>query len=167
MLHLVSRTAQFLSSLTESVSALLLGAIVVINLLQVLFRYVIGAPLGWTEEVMRYSVVWLTFLASVAALHRGEHMVIDVLGTALPRRLRRLVYLLVLLCIAAFCWILVAEGFPLALRNAAQFSPSARIPMILPYGSVAVGGVLLLIQIACLLVLIATGRAEPPQASGT
>src|SRR5690606_19149470 len=128
VLHLVSRTAQFLSSLTESVSALLLGAIVVINLLQVLFRYVIGAPLGWTEEVMRYSVVWLTFLASVAALHRGEHMVIDVLGTALPRRLRRPVYLLVLLCIAAFCWILVAEGFPLALRNAAQFSPSARIP---------------------------------------
>lgn len=167
MLHLVARTARFLSDLTESVSALLLGAIVVINLLQVLFRYVIGAPLGWTEEVMRYSVVWLTFLASVAALQRGEHMVIDVLGSVLPRRLLRPVYLLVLLCIAAFCWILVAEGFPLALRNAAQFSPSARIPMIVPYISVAVGGALMLIHIACQVVLIAAGRAEPPQASGT
>lgn len=167
MLHLLPRTARFLSSLTESISALLLGAIVVINVLQVVFRYVIGAPLGWTEEVMRYSVVWLTFLASTAALYRGEHMVIDVLGSVLPHRVQRPVYLVALLCIAAFCWILVGEGFPLALRNAAQSSPSARIPMILPYISVAVGGVLMLMQILCLLVLTATGRAEPPPASGT
>lgn len=167
MLLLVSRAAQSLSNLTEGLSGLLLGAIVVINVLQVVFRYVIGAPLGWTEEVMRYAVVWLTFLAATAALHRGEHMVIDVLGPVLPGRLQRLVYVVVLLCIGAFCWILVAEGLPLAIRNAAQTSPSARIPMIVPYVSVAVGGLLILIQVVCLLVLIATGRADPPRTSGT
>ena len=159
MLLLVARTAQVLSRLTEGLSGLLLGAIVVINVLQVVFRYVIGAPLGWTEEVMRYSVVWLTFLAATAALHRGEHMVIDVLGPVLPGSLQRLVYVVVLLCIGAFCWVLVSEGLPLAIRNAAQTSPSARIPMIVPYVSVAVGGLLILIQVVCLLVLIATGRA--------
>jgi TRAP-type C4-dicarboxylate transport system permease small subunit len=81
--------------------------------------------------------------------------------------LQRLVYVVVLLCIGAFCWVLVAEGLPLAIRNAAQTSPSARIPMIVPYVSVAVGGFLMLIQVACLLVLIATGRADPPRAAGT
>ena len=167
MLLLVARAAQILSRLTEDLSGLLLGAIVVINVLQVVFRYVIGAPLGWTEEVMRYSVVWLTFLAATAALHRGEHMVIDVLGPVLPDRLQRLVYALVLLCIGAFCCVLIAEGLPLAIRNAAQTSPSARIPMIVPYVSVAAGGLLILIQVVCLLVLIATGRADPPRASGT
>jgi hypothetical protein len=30
-----------------------------------------------------------------------------------------------------------------------------------------VGGLLMLIQVVCLLVLIATGRADPPRASGT
>lgn len=167
MLLFVSRAAQILSRLTEGLSGLLLGAIVVVNVLQVVFRYLIGAPLGWTEEVMRYSVVWLTFLAATAALYRGEHMVIDVLGPVLPGRLQRLVYVAVLLCIGAFCWILVAEGLPLAIRNAAQTSPSARIPMIVPYATVAVGGFLMLIQVVCLLVLIAAGRADPPRASGT
>jgi TRAP-type C4-dicarboxylate transport system permease small subunit len=167
LILLVTRTAEILSRLTEGLSGLLLGAIVVINVLQVVFRYVIGAPLGWTEEVMRYSVVWVTFLAATAALYRGEHMVIDVLGSVLPPLLRRLVYVVVLLCIGAFCWVLVAEGFPLALRNAAQTSPSARIPMIIPYVSVAVGGLLILIQLVCLLVLIVTGRADPPRATGT
>ena len=52
MLQLVSRAAQSLSNLTEGLSGLLLGAIVVINVLQVVFRYVIGATLGWTEEVL-------------------------------------------------------------------------------------------------------------------
>jgi TRAP-type C4-dicarboxylate transport system permease small subunit len=166
VLLLIARTAQIVSRVTESVAALLLGAIVVINVMQVLFRYVIGAPLGWTEEVMRYAVVWVTFLAATAAVHRGEHMVIDVLGPALPALLRRLLYIVVLLCVAAFCWVLISEGFPLALRNAAQRSPSARIPMIIPYISVAVGGVLILVQVLCLLVLTATGRAEPPRATG-
>ena len=166
MLLLVSRTAEILSRLTEGLSGLLLGAIVVINVLQVVFRYLVGAPVGWTEEVMRYSVVWLTFLAATAALHRGEHMVIDVLGPVLPYRLQRLVYVVVLLCIGIFCWVLVSEGLPLAIRNAAQTSPSARIPMIVPYVSVAVGGLLILIQVVCLLVLIAAGRADPPRASG-
>jgi TRAP-type C4-dicarboxylate transport system permease small subunit len=167
VLLLVSRAAKILSRLTEDLSGLLLGAIVVVNVLQVVFRYLIGAPLGWTEEVMRYSVVWLTFLAATAALYRGEHMVIDVLGPVLPDRLQRLVYVVVLLCIGAFCWTLVAEGLPLAIRNASQTSPSARIPMIVPYVSVAVGGLLILIQTVCLLILVATGRADPPRASGT
>lgn len=164
---LLARTAQVVSRLTESLAGLLLGAIVIINVLQVVFRYVIGAPLGWTEEVMRYAVVWVTFLAATAAVHRGEHMVIDVLGPALPALLQRLLYIVVLLCVAAFCWVLVSEGFPLALRNAVQRSPSARIPMIIPYVSVAVGGLLILVQIVCLLVLTAAGRIEPPRTTGT
>jgi TRAP-type C4-dicarboxylate transport system permease small subunit len=94
-------------------------------------------------------------------------MVIDVLGPALPALLQRLVYIVVLLCIAAFCWVLVTEGFPLAMRNAVQRSPSARIPMIIPYISVAVGGLLILVQVFCILVLIVAGRAEPPRAAGT
>lgn len=166
MITLVARLAEGLSRLTEGISALLLAAVVLINVAQVVFRYLIGAPLGWTEEVMRYSVVWLTFLASAAALHRGEHMVINVLGHILPPAARRALYILTLLAIAAFCWVLIVEGFPLAWRNAAQTSPSAQIPMIVPYISVAVGGVLMLVQAACLAVLTLADRVEPSGTTG-
>jgi TRAP-type C4-dicarboxylate transport system permease small subunit len=165
-LPLVARLAEALARFTEGVSALLLAAVVLINVAQVVFRYLVGAPLGWTEEVMRYSVVWLTFLASTAALYRGEHMVIDVLGNILPPVARRVVYILALLAIVTFCWILIWEGFPLAWRNAAQTSPSARIPMIVPYVSVAVGSVLMLIQALCLLILTAAGHPKPSGTSG-
>ena len=166
MSDIAVRVALGLTRLTEGISAVLLGAIVVVNVLQVFFRYVVGDPLGWTEEVMRYAVVWVTFLASVAAVYRGEHMAIEVIGPFLPPPAQRVLYILVLLCIAAFCAVLVWQGFPLAWRNAAQTSPSAEIPMIVPYVSVAVGGLLILVQVACLLVLLAAGRYAPPSPGG-
>ena len=58
------------------------------------------------------------------------------------------------------------NGHGLAWRNAAQTSPSAEIPMIVPYVSVAVGGLLILVQVACLLVLTAAGRYAPPSPGG-
>jgi len=146
------RLAELLTVATESIGALLLLAIVVINFLQVFFRYVVLDPLGWTEEAMRYSVVWITFLVAGAALFRGEHMIIDLFAEIVPPRLRRIQSIVVLLAIATFCLVLVVYGWPQALRNARQLSPSAQIPMIVPYMSVVVGGLLTLVKTACLIV---------------
>jgi TRAP-type C4-dicarboxylate transport system permease small subunit len=146
------RLAERLTVATESIGAILMGSIVVINLLQVFFRYVVVAPLGWTEEAMRYSVVWITFLVAGAALFRGEQMILDMFGDALPPRLRRIQSILILLAVSAFCLILIVYGWPLALRNADQHSPTAQIPMIIPYMSVVVGGALTLVKAVCLMI---------------
>ena len=142
-----------LSRVVEGGAALLLFAIVVFNFLQVIFRYVVNSPLGWTEELMRYSIVWVTYLASVAALFRGEHMAVDALITIVPPHLAAVLRRVVLACIGLFCLILVWEGFPMAIQDAAQFSPSAEIPMIWPHISVPVGGALMLVVVGILLVL--------------
>lgn len=146
------RVARVLTLATESIGAILMLSIVVINFFQVFFRYVVVAPLGWTEEAMRYSVVWITFLVAGAALFRGEHMIVDIFGEVFPVRLRRIQSIVVLLCISAFCLVLILFGWPQAVRNIKQFSPSAQIPMIIPYMSVVVGGVLMLVKAICLMI---------------
>lgn len=146
------RLAERLTVATESIGAILMGSIVVINLLQVFFRYVVVSPLGWTEEAMRYSVVWITFLVAGAALFRGEQMILDMFGETLPPRLRRIQCILILLAVSAFCFILIVYGWPLAVRNASQHSPTAQIPMIIPYMSVVVGGALTLLKALCLMI---------------
>jgi len=152
--------AGWLTRATESIGALLMLAIVVINLLQVFFRYVLVDPLGWTEEAMRYSVVWMTFLVAGAVLFRGEQLSIDMFQNVLSPALRRAQSILVLLLIAAFCLLIAVYGWPQAIRNLHQFSPSAQIPMIVPYLSVVVGGALMLLKALCLLV------ADPEQVHG-
>ena len=154
------RLAGWLTRGTEAIGALLMLAIVVMNLLQVFYRYVLFEPLGWTEEAMRYSVVWMTFLVAGAVLFRGEQLSIDMLQNILPASLRRAQSILVLLLIAGFCLLLSVYGWPQAIRNLHQFSPSAQIPMIVPYLSVVVGGVLMLLKALCLLV------ADPERVHG-
>jgi TRAP-type C4-dicarboxylate transport system permease small subunit len=135
-------------------------AIVIINFLQVFFRYVLFDPLGWTEEAMRYAVVWMTFLVAGAVLYRGEQLSIDIFGGVLPAWLRRAQSILILLLISVFCLLLVVYGWPQAIRNIRQLSPSAQIPMIVPYISVVVGGVLMLLKAICLMI------ADPERVHG-
>ena len=72
------RFCWWLTVISESIAALLLAFIVVVNALGVFYRYVLVDPIGWTEESMRYAVIWATFLAGAAALYRGEHMVLNL-----------------------------------------------------------------------------------------
>jgi TRAP-type C4-dicarboxylate transport system permease small subunit len=155
------RLAELLTRATEGIGALLMLSIVVMNFIQVFFRYALFDPLGWTEEAMRYSVAWMTFLLAGAVLFRGEQLAIDMLGGILSPRLRRLQSIVILLAIASFCVILVVFGLPQTLRNINQHSPTARIPMIVPYASVVVGAMLVLVKAVCLMI------AEPERVHGT
>ncbi len=147
------RVGSGLTKLVEGMAAILLFTIVVYNFLQVIFRYVVVSPLGWTEEAMRYSILWTAYLGSVAALFRGEHMAVDVLTMIVSPRVNRVLARVVLACVAVFCFILVWEGFPMAIQDAAQRSPSMELPMVWPHLSVPVGGLLMLIITVVLLVL--------------
>ena len=70
---------------TVIITALFSG-FVVITFAQVVFRYVIGYSLYWSEELARYLFVWVSFLGSVVALERGVHIGMDVVVAKLPRR---------------------------------------------------------------------------------
>jgi TRAP-type C4-dicarboxylate transport system permease small subunit len=147
------RLGSGLSRIVEGIAAVLLLTVVAYNFLQVIFRYVVISPLGWTEEAMRYSIVWVAYLGSVAALFRGEHMAVDILTMLVPPRIGAALSRIVLACIGLFCLILVWEGFPMAVQDAAQLSPSSEMPMIWPHLSVAVGGLFMLVVVVCLFAL--------------
>ena len=153
MHKLLKKLASSLARVTENVGAVLMLLIIIVNFLQVFFRYVLMDPLGWTEEVMRYSVVWLTFITAGATLWYGEHMVVDVLDHFCPPRLRKIHRCVVYLAVIAFCLIMVVYGLPLAVRNLQQFSPSARITMIIPYMAIVVGPLLVIVIAVCAAVV--------------
>ena len=142
-----------LANMTEIVAAILLIAVVLMNLAQVFFRYVLVDPLSWSEETMRYSTTWMVMLAGSSALFRGEHMVISLFDNIQYPKIRNFIRLLVLACIGGFCILLMWEGFPAAIDNMRQVSPATRIPMTIPYMAIPVGATLMLIKVLCLMIL--------------
>ncbi|MBS3918195.1 MAG: TRAP transporter small permease subunit [Deltaproteobacteria bacterium] len=61
------------------------GAMTVSVLLGVLFRYVLKAPLPWSEEMARYLMIWGVSLGASIAFREGSHVGITILVDRLNR----------------------------------------------------------------------------------
>jgi TRAP-type C4-dicarboxylate transport system permease small subunit len=138
--------------LTEAAAAVLIGFIVCCNAAQIFCRYVLVAPLSWTDEVMRYAMVWVAFLAGSALVFRQEHMALNVIDAIRSKMVVWLLRAFVLVMILGFALLLIIYGWPLAIRNIKQLSPSAQIPLVWAYVAVPVGGALMAIYAVWLLI---------------
>ena len=69
-----ARVDRLLRLVAEIPAALLVSAEVVVLFAGVVARYVLHAPLLWTDELASMLFLWLAMLGSVIALQRSEHM---------------------------------------------------------------------------------------------
>lgn len=94
----------------EVIVGLIVVAIAVLINLEIVMRYFLNQPVGWSDELSRVLMVWLTFLGSAVAVGRGSHLGLNVLGRRLsPRQLKRL-DLLVFAAIICFSVVLLWQG---------------------------------------------------------
>ncbi len=61
-----------------NLAAVLLAAMVIIVLAQVFFRYVLNEAFGWSEEIAKVMMVWVTFLVSPWAYRYGAFVSVDM-----------------------------------------------------------------------------------------
>lgn len=119
---------------------------------QVFARYVFQTPLSWSEEVARFAMIWLTFIAASFVLARNQHIAVDLRNTTdqdesanqiseatrdVPWRwsLTALISLIILVT----CLMLLIGGLPFVLRVYPVGSPSTGISKSYWYGAASVG----------------------------
>lgn len=144
----------------RAILAVMLFAMVVILAAQVVFRYIIGSPLVWSEEVARYLLVWCTFIGVSLAVREGRNISVDLLPVICGTRWLRVFTVLALLGSALFFALMVWYSVPVTQRIAkiGQASPGLGIQMWLVYAAVPVGmGMALLRALQALWLLARTG----------
>lgn len=153
--------------MTEIVHRLLLPTIFILTALmflaviaQVFFRYVLAAPLPWSEELARYLMIWVACLAASEAYHQKSHVGVNLLSDLLPVKLRRWLHQIVHLVILVLMLVIIYQGFTLSWLLLDQMSPALGIPMTWPYLSVPVGASFIALHTITFLV---QGFKEQPQ----
>jgi len=151
----IKKTLNLVQILTEYVLCLLLGAMVVIVFAQVIFRFVLHASLPWSEESARYIMVWISLLGASIGVRRKAHIGIEAVVMLLKAPLRKTASVVATSIAAIFFAGMVYYGLGVLRVVVNQISPAMEISMAIPYGSLIIGGALMLLysleELLCLL----------------
>ncbi|MFF5995888.1 TRAP transporter small permease [Lysinibacillus sp. KU-BSD001] len=126
---------------------LLMAELVITVLCQILFRLVLNQPLAWTEELSRYSLIWITFLGAAYALSKRAHIGMELLVERVRGMLKTIMIVLAGIISMMFFFIMIKEGITLSNQVMNQPSPVLQIPMGLVYAVVPISGVILMVNL--------------------
>ena len=110
VLALFNRFVALVAALVRLVCIALTIALFTIVVAAVVARYGFGQAVSWTEEVPRYLLIWISFLAAGSCVLRREHVGFDVSFNALPKQARRLLGAFLSLLVFGFGWIVFRYG---------------------------------------------------------
>jgi TRAP-type C4-dicarboxylate transport system permease small subunit len=131
----------------EVLSALALVAGVLLNVWNILGRYLFHAPVPWAEEVMLYLMLALVFLGAGVVSLRGRHIRMDIALHLFPPRLRPAFDLLSELMFLVVGCTVIWLGVPVIMQFADfdQRSEAADIPVWIPHSVIPLGMALMLL----------------------
>jgi len=72
----------------EDVAAAMLGVMFVAFIIQIVFRYFLNFPIGWTSELTVIMWLWLVLWGAAFVVKESEEIRFDLLSGALGRRAR-------------------------------------------------------------------------------
>ncbi|MGP8289264.1 TRAP transporter small permease [Vreelandella zhanjiangensis] len=143
--------------------AVLIGVITLQIVSRVLFTAV-----GWTEEVARFLLIWVTFLAGTLAFQRGHHIAVTFAVDALPTRLRQVARILAVVAVIAFMITLVVIGYRYMQVQSFQKSASLRVPMSYVYAVMPISAAIMAwYALVDLLELVFEGKLSQPMGEQT
>ncbi len=130
--------------------SILIILLVVVVTWQVFSRYVLNDPSSFTDELSRFSMIWLGLLGTCYLFGKKGHLSITLLNDYLPPKGRKILYFVNNILILAFVFLgMFKGGITLVSRTMMQLSPALQIPMgyvylILPISAVIIAIYLLL-----------------------
>jgi len=126
-------------------SSALLVFLVVALFLQVLFRYVIGQPLEWSEEGARFALVWLSIAAACIAAIEGQHFIFRYATLVLPVAgrfwLRRVIDVMIIMMLV----LVLKLSLDYLDVVAHQTASGTGLNMRVPYAAISFGAVVLIL----------------------
>jgi TRAP-type C4-dicarboxylate transport system permease small subunit len=132
---------QFISVLI----AVLMGLMVINVTWQVFSRYVLGDPSSFTDELSRYSMIWLGLAGAAYVSGKNAHLAIDILPEKLKGKKLFYLQLFIHFMVIFFGAVIMVWGggnLVYITQVLQQKSATLQIPLSWVYGIVPVSGVL-------------------------
>lgn len=104
----LKKTGGWLYRRAENLLAAMLALMFAAFLLQIVFRYVLNLPIGWTNEISVILWIWLVLFGAAFVVREEEEIRFDLIYSAVGAKARRVMFLIS----AAALIVLYAVSFP-------------------------------------------------------
>lgn len=110
--------------------------LVLMGVLQILFRFVLNFSLSWTEELSRYLFVLMVYTGASLAIKRKRHVRVELVDIYVKGKIKKYIFILNDL---VMIWLLILVGYAglkisITTFEMEQLSPALGLPMYLVYG---------------------------------
>ena len=117
---------------------------------QVLGRYVFSYKLGAAAETATMAQIWMILLASGIAMKKNMHVGVDILLRKLNVKAQKIVVTASTIIIMTFLIMVLKGSVQLIIVGAQSTSPAISIPMWIPYLSVPIGILYIMLELIIL-----------------
>ena len=133
-----AQLASIWRDLEEYICCALLAVIVTLLMTQVLYRYIGGRSIAWSEEVCRFLFLYLVYFAASLATAKNLHIRVTAQIKLLPRNGQILLLLLTDVIWLLFCAIVVKVGteFIISMSNRPMVTGALMLDMRYVYAAV-------------------------------
>ena len=129
----------------ELVLAYVLLAIVCLNFINVVGRYVFSQTLLGADEWQIYGMIWIAFAGAAVVTLRGEHLRMDAISKAFPPWVAKPLRIIELVTIVVLGAFVVVQSVRYTGQMFSVLSAIGGIPMWIPHSAVAVGYALIVL----------------------
>lgn len=146
MKELLTTVKKFMIKLLAGIATVLLSAMTLLVLYQVFTRYVLNSPAAFTEELVRYFLIWTGFIGAAYAFSTREHMALTLVRDKLTGRPHQVLVIFIdalILLLAIF--VITIGGYKLAMSARAEFSALLGVPRTLVYSIAPISGIFIII----------------------
>lgn len=132
-----------LMKIVAFIATAFLAASVVIVTMQIVWRYVLSSPLGWTDQMARFSFIWFTMLGIPVMFNKNIMMSFDLVIDQITGKGHYIIQLFIRLLGIFFCVCYAIFSIELCIRTGPRLFPGVKIPYNSLYCSQTVCAVLL------------------------
>ena len=143
-----SKFKAVLWNLDTIVASVVLAILIVLTFAGVPFRYLLGAPFTWLEEVQLACMVWIVYAGAGAAFRAGNQVAIEMIVDLMPKGMQKIMEILISIVVVVVLGYLFYQslGYIGIFLRSGRATPMLKIPYALIYGIGPVSFVLMVIS---------------------
>lgn len=140
------------NKIIEIMAVLFFIILIISCVLQVFSRFVLNSAYSWTEELARYSFIWLNLLGAAICVKHDSHAKVTALYDRFSGNIKKTIDIVIHVIILLIAVVMIVYGLNLTLFTIGQSSPALKMSMALINASVVISGLAILFN--CIVIVL-------------